>query len=158
MTKADSEGGGNRSTVTAISNVRATEIDGTKSALGYVTFTEDTAANTVTVEQSMRVPGNPGETIAMNVIPESGATDGNPVRVIVSVESGSPQAAAPSVLPGNYPNPSAVEIEFESLTAGQAIHVEFPDSNITTTYTTTGENTTATREPIELPDGVRASQ
>lgn len=152
---ARSERGENQSTVVGVSSVETTEIDGTKSALGYVTFIENPAANIVTVEQSLRVPGNPGETIEMNVTPDSGPTAGEPVKVAVSVDSGSPQAAAPSVLPGDYPNPSAVEIEFESLSAEQMIRVVFVDSDVTAEYTTTGEKTTTTREPIEVPDGVR---
>jgi hypothetical protein len=132
-----------------------TATDGTKSALGYVTFIENPMANTVTVEQSVRVPGNPGESIAMDVTPDSGSTAGDPVKVAVSVDSGGIQAAAPSVLPFNYPAPSAVEIEFESLSAGQKIRVVFAESDVTVKYTTTGEKKTTTREPIKVPDGVR---
>lgn len=152
---ARSEREKNQSTVVATSPADPTEINGTKSALGYVTFTESPAENTVTVEQSLQVPGNPGETIEMDVTPDSGSTGGTPLRVAVSVEGGSRQAAAPSVLPFDYPTPSAIEIEFESLSAGQMIRVVFADLDVTVSYTTTAESTTVTREPIEVPDGLR---
>lgn len=146
----------NQLVITDVSSVRTVEFDGTKSAHGYVKFTENTQNDTVTIEQSIKIPGNPCQSVNMDVRPDSGSTNNNPINVAVSLSGSGPDVACPSVLPGNYPAPSAITINFESLSSGQTITVSFGDeSDVSVSYTTIGENNTATREPFNVPAGVR---
>lgn len=145
----------NQSSIVNVDSVSNVEYNGERSSLGYVTFSEKPDIDVVRIEQAILIPGNPCQTVQTDVTPDTGETAGNPVKVEFSMEDSGPQTACPSVLPGDYPSPSAIEVEFESLTAGQTIIVSFYDGELREPYITAGESNTETREPIDLPEGVR---
>lgn len=145
-----------KSVVANVSQVEPAKLDGTKSSLGYIKFIETAEDNTVTIEQSVKIPGNPCQSVNMDVKPNLGPTNNDSISVDISIANSGPDVACPSVLPGNYPEPSAITIKFKSLTSGQTITVSFGDEDdVSVSYTTKGENNTATREPFDVPPPIR---
>lgn len=131
-----------------------TKVDGTLSAYGYVKFIEQPSQQRLIIQQTFVDTSSSCKSSEVNVTPNSGDTNGDPITVRIKPQENKIQNRCVGSN-NQIISPSGVIIEFKSLDPGQEVIFEY--DNITVSYTTTGEQNTAAREPIAVPEDVRTN-